>query len=512
MHADGEIWSRALWDLNQDIGAAAADQLVLESHFMVPANSSMVQAAEMILQADANLNAGLYEANIRSAFEARGILEPPATIGNIALDGSVYAPGDTIQIQVSDGNAPNNIQVQVTSSSGDSETLTLNGNGIYSTTLTSADASVTAGDGVLQGGLGDSFTVSYTDADDGSGTSFTATDTAIFENVRVYTSADTPITITDNNTITSTISITDEGTLLDVDLQLDITHTWDADLTAVLTSPDGQQFTLFTEIGGNGDNFTNTIFDDDATNAIGSGTAPFTGTFRPEEAFAAMNGTSMAGDWVLSISDSATQDQGTLNTWSLFLVVEAEEVVAAPEIVINNAEVGRSVIDELVVEFDEIVNIESGAFELVRRGADGGAVGVTPVIDNSSGSTVVTLQFFGSFTGAAGLVDGNYQLTMIGDLITSQSGTAMDGDGDGTAGGNYVFGDTAADNFFRFFGDDDGDRDVDVFDLLGLRQTFGDSNGDSSFDAQFDSNGDGIVNVFDLLAFRQNFSESLDFV
>jgi subtilisin-like proprotein convertase family protein len=512
VHADGEIWSRALWDLNQDIGAAAADQLVLESHFMVPANSSMVQAAEMILQADANLNAGLYEANIRSAFEARGILEPPATIGNIALDGSVYAPGDTIQIQVSDGNAPNNIQVQVTSSSGDSETLTLNGNGIYSTTLTSADASVTAGDGVLQGGLGDSFTVSYTDADDGSGTSFTATDTAIFENVRVYTSADTPITITDNNTITSTISITDEGTLLDVDLQLDITHTWDADLTAVLTSPDGQQFTLFTEIGGNGDNFTNTIFDDDATNAIGSGTAPFTGTFRPEEAFAAMNGTSMAGDWVLSISDSATQDQGTLNTWSLFLVVEAEEVVAAPEIVINNAEVGRSVIDELVVEFDEIVNIESGAFELVRRGADGGAVGVTPVIDNSSGSTVVTLQFFGSFTGAAGLVDGNYQLTMIGDLITSQSGTAMDGDGDGAAGGNYVFGDTAADNFFRFFGDDDGDRDVDVFDLLGLRQTFGDSNGDSSFDAQFDSNGDGIVNVFDLLAFRQNFSESLDFV
>ena len=156
--------------------------------------------------------------------------------------------------------------------------------------------------------------------------------------------------------------------------------------------------------------------------------------------------------------------------------------------------------------------VGNGAFELVRRGTGGGAVGVTPVIDNSSGSTVVTLDLSGSFTTAAGLVDGNYQLTVRGDLITSSSGVAIDGDGDGNAGGDLVFGDTAADNFFRLFGDNDGNRSVNVFDLLAFRSTFGDSNGDANFNAQFDSNADGNVNVFDLLAFRDNFLETLVFV
>jgi len=466
----------------------------------------------MILLADQNLNGGLYQANIRAAFEARGILEAPETLGSIGLDSSVYGPGDSINILVEDGNAPTSIQVTVTSSAGDSEVLTLSGSSSYSATLPSAAGSITTGDGVLQASIGDTFTVSYVDADDGSGNSFTATETAVFENVRTYNSEDTPISITDNNTIESTITVTDEGTLLDVDLQLDISHTWVGDLTAVLTSPDGQEFTLFNRIGGGGDDFADTVFDDNASQSINDGSAPYSGTFSPEDAFAAMNGTSMTGDWVLSITDSANQDTGSLNSWSLFLVAESEEVLASPEIVINGTETGRSTIDEVVLSFDETVTIGAGAFELVRRGPDGGTVDVTPVIDNSSGSTVVTLEFSGAFAGANGLVDGNYQLTVIGDLITSASGSAMDGDGDGVAGGNFVFGNTASDNFFRFYGDGDGNRIVNVFDLLSFRQAFGSSDGDSGFDAQYDSNADGNINVFDLLAFRNNFLETLDFV
>ena len=417
VHADGEIWSRALWDLNQDIGAAAADQVILESHFLVPGNSSMVTAAEMILLADQNLNGGQYQANIRAAFEARGILEPPATIGNIALNSSVYGVGDSIGIVVEDGNAASSIQVSVTSSNGDTETLTLSGNGAYSTTLASAAGAASSGDGVLQASIGDSFTVTYVDLDDGTGSSLTVSDSAVFEDIDIYVSADTPIQITDNNTITSTISIPDSGTLLDVDLSLDITHTWDADLTATLTGPDGQVITLFDRIGGSGDNFTDTVFDDDAGASINTGTAPFTGTFSPQGSLATFNGESVTGDWVLSITDSAGGDQGSLNNWALSVVVETEDLVAAPQIIINDADSGRSIVDEVVVSFDGIVNVGNGAFELVRRGTGGGAVGVTPVIDNSSGSTVVTLDLSGSFTTAAGLVDGNYQLTVRGCLL-----------------------------------------------------------------------------------------------
>ncbi len=40
----------------------------------------------------------------------------------------------------------------------------------------------------------------------------------------------------------------------------------------------------------------------------------------------------------------------------------------------------------------------------------------------------------------------------------------LDGDGDGVAGGTYRFGHLATDQFFAFFGDLDGDRDVDSLD------------------------------------------------
>ena len=179
---------------------------------------------------------------------------------------------------------------------------------------------------------------------------------------------------------------------------------------------------------------------------------------------------------------------------------------------VNEGETGRSNVNEVVVSFDEIVTFGSGAFELVQRGADGGPVDVTTSIDNSSGRSIVTLTFSGSFATASGsLVDGNYELTVVGDQITTSSGAAYDANDDGVAGGSFVHGDTETDNFFRLFGDGDGDRDVDLFDLLGFRTTFGQSTGNANFNEGFDANGDGVVNVIDLLSFRQNFGERLDF-
>ena len=73
VHPDGEIWSRALWDIRQSAGASVTDQLVLEHHFLVPCNASMVDAANQILQADTNLNGSANHGAIRTAFCDRGI-------------------------------------------------------------------------------------------------------------------------------------------------------------------------------------------------------------------------------------------------------------------------------------------------------------------------------------------------------------------------------------------------------------------------------------------------------
>ncbi|HIC90188.1 MAG TPA: DUF11 domain-containing protein [Anaerolineae bacterium] len=76
-HEDGEIWSRALWDIRQAVGGEVADRIILESHFYLPGRSMMRDGAEAILDADQNLYGGAHRTAIVMAFYQRGILEAP---------------------------------------------------------------------------------------------------------------------------------------------------------------------------------------------------------------------------------------------------------------------------------------------------------------------------------------------------------------------------------------------------------------------------------------------------
>ena len=51
--------------------------------------------------------------------------------------------------------------------------------------------------------------------------------------------------------------------------------------------------------GGSGDNFTNTVFDDEAATAISPASRPFTGSFRPFQPLSAFDGQAIAGTWTL---------------------------------------------------------------------------------------------------------------------------------------------------------------------------------------------------------------------
>lgn len=117
----------------------------------------------------------------------------------------------------------------------------------------------------------------------------------------------------------SIITFTDDNFINDVNVTLDIEHTYDGDLTIKLVSPLGTEVILADNVGGSGDNFTNTTFDDQATLSIQDGTPPFTGTFRPQGSLSALEGESTLGDWTLSILDNANGDGGNLNSWSLEL-------------------------------------------------------------------------------------------------------------------------------------------------------------------------------------------------
>lgn len=116
-------------------------------------------------------------------------------------------------------------------------------------------------------------------------------------------------------------------TITDVNVKLDITHTWDDDLVVSIISPSGQEVRLFRNVGNGEDNFTNTVLDDEATQAIADGAAPFTGSYRPEQALNVLDGTNPNGTWRLKIIDEVDADGGTLNSWSLAIGTTGEPSV-----------------------------------------------------------------------------------------------------------------------------------------------------------------------------------------
>ncbi|MEX2169834.1 MAG: proprotein convertase P-domain-containing protein [Pirellulales bacterium] len=130
-------------------------------------------------------------------------------------------------------------------------------------------------------------------------------------------SSDVPRAIADFSTVSSPLVFDGLSTILDVELTLDITHSFSGDLDIYLISPSGTQVEIATGVGGQLNDFQNTTFDDEAATAIIAGTAPFAGSYRPEGLLSDFDGENPNGVWQLVIRDIDFGDQGILNSWSL---------------------------------------------------------------------------------------------------------------------------------------------------------------------------------------------------
>lgn len=147
-----------------------------------------------------------------------------------------------------------------------------------------------------------------------------------------FESTDVPLNISDEGTptIVSTFNVSQSGIISDLNISINIEHTYTGDLEATLTSPNGTIVSLFnrpgvpaSQYGCNQDNIIVT-FDDMATNnsdsfedeCSNSGTA-IAGDYQPIGNLSDFNGENMAGFWSLSIKDNFDADGGNLIAWSL---------------------------------------------------------------------------------------------------------------------------------------------------------------------------------------------------
>jgi hypothetical protein len=164
----------------------------------------------------------------------------------------------------------------------------------------------------------------------------------------------------------------------------------------------------------------------------------------------------------------------------------------------------RSAIRSLAVTFTGAATLGPGAFELTRLGAGGGPVGLSVASQVVGGRTVATLTFTSHTDPAGGsLIDGDYRLSVRAAAVTGPGGQPLDGDGNGTPGGDHTLA------FHRLYGDGTGDRRVDNADFFLFRGTFGRATGDPSYLAYFDFNGDGRVDNADFFQLRSRFGTVL---
>jgi zinc metalloprotease ZmpB len=73
VHDDGEIWSRALWDIRRALGHVKADTLILQGSFDFP-GTTMPALAKRTVDAAQALYGNSAANVVRNAFDARGIL------------------------------------------------------------------------------------------------------------------------------------------------------------------------------------------------------------------------------------------------------------------------------------------------------------------------------------------------------------------------------------------------------------------------------------------------------
>ena len=130
----------------------------------------------------------------------------------------------------------------------------------------------------------------------------------------------TPTALADVATTTSNIVVPSQSgaTITDLNVYVNISHTYSADLRISLKSPANTTVNLIsTGLCTSNDNII-AEFDDTGVNGNVGTTCPINNLYViPASALSAFNGQLFQGTWTLSVQDVAAQDVGTLNSWCL---------------------------------------------------------------------------------------------------------------------------------------------------------------------------------------------------
>jgi subtilisin-like proprotein convertase family protein/uncharacterized protein YvpB len=160
---------------------------------------------------------------------------------------------------------------------------------------------------------------------------------------KILICSDDSSNIPDNNPagVTDTVTINDARFIDDLEIRLNISHTWIGDLSIGLTHNEtGTAITLINRPSPTGDENTcgedniMAILDEDITlpahRECASSPAAISGIYFPKESLAAFDMESISGNWNLSVSDLDSGDSGNINQWCVAATLKDAPVPPEP--------------------------------------------------------------------------------------------------------------------------------------------------------------------------------------
>jgi len=120
-----------------------------------------------------------------------------------------------------------------------------------------------------------------------------------------------PAPIADNlPAVVRILNVDQIGTIDDVNVLVELTHTFIGDLDITIADPGGTSIFLHAGAGGSADDINTTYDDETGTN-----------TSSPAAPLSAFDGANALGDWTLTITDTAGGDEGLLNVWGMDVAI-----------------------------------------------------------------------------------------------------------------------------------------------------------------------------------------------
>jgi subtilisin-like proprotein convertase family protein len=176
-------------------------------------------------------------------------------------------------------------------------------------------------------------------------------------------------------TTSSTINISDDIPISDINISVNIIHPYIGDLVIDVVSPSGTSITLIASKCEENDDMSAT-FDDSGEELITCTPTPIIGlfgpsidgVFKPTQALSAFNGESSLGSWTLNVTDTGLGDDGLLTSWSIEYC-GVQEVVLSTQLYNDLSVVmyPNPVTDFVSFKFEDSSKLKVTLFDLLGR-------------------------------------------------------------------------------------------------------------------------------------------------